>query len=263
MIWWITFFITITILLAIVIVANTRPFPSPSPTWRSDAIPKIIHQTAPANTDKWHPVWKQCQKSWQKHFPDYEYKMWTDEDLDDIVRIKYPWFYPTFQNYDKKIKRIDAARYFILFEHGGIYADMDFECLRNFEHEIPSGKVSIAESPAKNDGRGETHQNALMISPPRHPFWNTVFKELEKNSDHHDVLYATGPQIIVNSIKKCDEGMVNSLPYTKYAPLYNNKDFKPLWQTGENIITAPKDNSIYTRHHGTAVWGDFSKNSQI
>ena len=55
MIWWITFFITITILLAIVIVANTRPFPSPSPTWRSDAIPKIIHQTAPANTDKWHP----------------------------------------------------------------------------------------------------------------------------------------------------------------------------------------------------------------
>lgn len=260
--WWIALLLVVVTVLVIVIVTR-KPYPSPSPTWHMDKIPKIIHQTAPADKTKWHPIWKQCQKSWKKNFSDYEYKMWTDDDLDDIVRIKYPWFYETFQGYDKKIKRIDAARYFILFEHGGIYADMDFECLNNFQHEIPDGKVSIAESPASTDGRGETHQNALMISPPRHPFWNQVFQELEDNKKHHDVLYATGPQIIVNSIQKCQPDMVNSLSSAKYAPLYNNTDFKPLWQTGDNIITAPSDKSIYTRHHGTAVWGDFSKNSQI
>lgn len=248
----------IVILVSIILYVNRSPIPSPSSSWRIDKVPKIIHQTAPADQKKWHPVWKQCQKSWREKFPDYEYKMWTDEDLDDLIRIKYPWFYPTYSGYDKKIKRIDAARYFIMFEHGGLYADMDFECVNNFDHLIPDGKVSIAESPAKNDGRGETHQNALMISPPGHPFWVNVFEELDKNKTQSDVLYATGPQIIVSAINKCEPNMVNSLPADTFAPVYNSK-FKPIWQTGNKWINHESVEGIYARHHGTAMWSDFRK----
>lgn len=260
MAWYWLVTLIITLIIAIIIYANRSPMPSPSPTWRQDSVPKIIHQTAPANTDKWHPIWKICQKSWRDKFPDYEYRMWTDEDLDDLIRIKYPWFYPTFSSYDKKIKKIDAARYFIMFEHGGVYADMDFECINNFSHLIPNGKVSIAESPAKNDGRGETHQNALMISPPGHPFWITVFNELERNKNQNDVLYATGPQIIINSINNSEPEMVNSLPCEKFAPVYTS-EFKPIWQTGKNwLIKTHDEKDVFTKHHGTAVWSDFRKN---
>ena len=248
----------LVVVFAFVLYTTQSPIPPPSPSWRDDKVPKIIHQTAPADENKWHPIWKTCQKSWRQKFPDYEYKMWTDEDLDDLVRIKYPWFYPTYSGYDKKIKRIDAARYFIMFEHGGIYADMDFECVNNFDHLIPEGKVSIAESPAKNDGRGETHQNALMISPPGHPFWINVFDELDKNKTQSDVLYATGPQIIVSAINNCDGDMVNSLPADTFAPVYNSK-FKPIWQSGNKWITDASNSDIYARHHGTAMWSDFRK----
>ena len=31
-------------------------------------IPKIIHQTAYANKEEWHPIWKHCQQSTLKHF---------------------------------------------------------------------------------------------------------------------------------------------------------------------------------------------------
>lgn len=214
---------------------------------------KIIHQTAPADKTKWHPIWFTCQQSWLTNFPDYEYRMWTDEDLDELIKTKFPWFYETFTGYPNKINRIDAARYFILYEYGGIYADMDFECLKNFESLITWDNVSIAESPCRNEG--ETHQNALMISPPKHRFWLKVFKLLDKNKKQPNVLYCTGPQIIIEAIREVG---ATSLAAEQFAPLYTRTN-KPVWKGGQ--LESAKDN-VYTRHHGTAVWNydsDFNK----
>jgi len=219
-------------------------------------IPKIIHQTAPADKSKWHPIWHDCQKSWKEKFPGYEYKMWTDEDLDELIKTKYAWFYPTYKGYDLKIKRIDAARYFMLYEHGGIYADMDFECVNNFEHVLEQDKVSIAESPWKNGPSGETHQNALMISPKGHPFWEKVFELLEKHKDNKDVLFTTGPRIIMEALNSATDGSVKSLPYEKFAPQHD-KEFTSSYEAGRKTIAPPSDPSIFTRHHSTSVWNNY------
>ena len=219
----------------------------------TSGIPKIIHQTAPADKSKWHPLWEPCQKTWMEKFPEWEYKFWSDEDLDALISTKYPWFLETYNGYNKKIKKIDAARYFILYEHGGLYADMDFECINNFEHLLPQDKVSIAESPYKNDGRGETHQNALMASPPKHPFWEKVFELLEKNKKKNDVLYATGPQIIVQAIND-DPDSVNTLDSKRFAPEHDS-NFKSAWMNGVKTPQTITDPTIFTRHHGTGVWG--------
>lgn len=218
-----------------------------------EKIPKIIHQTAPADKSKWHPLWEPCQKTWKEKFPGWEYKFWSDEDLDALIATKYPWFLETYNGYDKKIKKIDAARYFILYEHGGVYADMDFECINNFEHVLPGDKVSIAESPYKNDGRGETHQNALMASPPKHPFWEKVFSLLEENKHRNDVLYATGPQIIVKAVKELSH-YVNTLDSKRFAPEHDS-NFKSAWKNGVKTPQTISDPNIFSRHHGTGVWG--------
>ena len=91
-------------------------------------IPKIIHQTAPADTKKWPQVWHKCQQTWKKHFPTYQYIMWTDEDLNNLIQTQFPEFWGIFKGYDKNIKRFDVARYFILYKYGGIYLDMDIMC---------------------------------------------------------------------------------------------------------------------------------------
>jgi len=217
-------------------------------------IPKIIHQTAPSDKSKWHPIWHDCQKSWKEKFPDYEYKMWTDEDLDELIRTKYSWFYPTYQGYDLKIKRIDAARYFMLYEHGGVYADMDFECVNNFEHLLQQDKVSIAESPWKNGPSGETHQNALMVSPKGHPFWEKVFELLDKHKNNKDVLFTTGPRIIMEALQ--DDASVVSLPYQTFAPQHT-KEFTSSYEAGRKTIDPPSDPNIFTRHHSTSVWNNY------
>ena len=232
-------FIPLLVLLAIIFLwYRSRS------SFEGGGIPKIIHQTAPADKSKWHPLWEACQKSWLEKFPGWEYKMWTDEDLDDFIKSKHPEFLDTYLGYPKNINRIDAARYYILFDYGGIYADMDFQCLKNFEDQIPSDKVSIAESHHDN----EKFQNALMVSPKGHPFWKKVHEALEERKYIADVLTATGP-IMISDVSDDDE-TVNALPFEKFCPKYGGTSSNSIKPTE----MPPIQEGVYTRHLGTGSW---------
>jgi len=243
--WWV---IVAAVLVVLCLVASTiRSSFEPG-------IPKIIHQTAPADESKWPKLWKLCQKTWKEKFPTWEYKFWNDDDLENLIKTDYSWFYDTYKGYDQQIKRVDAARCFILHKYGGMYADMDYECVNNFEHIIPSDKVSIAESPYKHDGRDdtETHQNALMISPKGHPFWERVFEVLEEKKNDEVVVYATGPYVIIKSIKEL-EHYVHTLKYELFAPSHTQV-FKRAQFENYNELPPVENKNIFARHLGTGVW---------
>jgi mannosyltransferase OCH1-like enzyme len=167
--------------------------------------------------------------------------MWTDQDLDEFMKTKYPEYYPMYIGYDANIKRIDAARYFILLEYGGIYADMDFECVKNFENLLPPDKVSIAESAFE----GEVFQNALMVSPRSHPFWYSVIRELESYKHHPHPHHATGPQVLVRAY---DENSVHSLPAAQFAVVTD-----PYYIAKKETLNRA-DQNVYAAHHGTCSW---------
>lgn len=98
----------------------------PAPEGAVRKIPKKIHQIwlgspIPEQYKKWG-------ESWQKFHPDYEYKLWTEDDLPLLdVNLKA---YHALTNYGPKS---DFMRYNILDKFGGIYMDTDFECLKSFE----------------------------------------------------------------------------------------------------------------------------------
>ena len=158
-------------------------------------IPKIIHQTAPKDKTKWKKEWFECQKSWLKYFPspEYQYIMWTDEDLDNLIKNDFSWFYPFYSSYSHNIRKIDIARYFILYKYGGIYADMDYMCMKNFYNLLPQNKISISESPYKNN---EHIQNALMISNKLNNFWMYVIEEAKYRINDPNTLSSTGPKLL-------------------------------------------------------------------
>ena len=124
-------------------------------------IPKIIHHTAPTNTNKWHPIWNRCLDSWKRHFPEPEYVhfMWNDEDLDKLIHDSYPGFWNLYQSFNCHIIKIDFARHAMLHLHGGIYADMDLFCYKNFYDELDCDTVML-EALAED----EILQNSMMIS---------------------------------------------------------------------------------------------------
>ena len=59
--------------------------------------------------------------------------MWTDRRLRAFIASYYPWFLPIYLRYDQHIKRVDAARYFLLYHYGGVYADLDFVRVNRFQ----------------------------------------------------------------------------------------------------------------------------------
>ena len=82
----------------------------------------------PVVEDSWRP-WEvypyQAVASCMRLNPTWEYRMWTDKDIDQFIAWEYPFFYDAFQSYPYQIQRVDAARYFILLHHGGDTIDID------------------------------------------------------------------------------------------------------------------------------------------
>ena len=209
-------------------------------------IPKIIHQTAPSDKRKWKPEWFSCQQTVFRNFSDCRYVLWTDEDLERMVRQHFPWFYPVFLSYPEPIFRADAGRYMFLYLYGGIYIDMDFEILGNFFSFLHPSCPNIVESPFPNV---EKVQNSLMASPPRHPFWLEVLREMASCSTvfYHSVLDATGPRMLDRVLENTPRRSYHLLPVSQFNPpplgrIYN----ADTWRYG--------DEKVWARHKCTASW---------
>jgi mannosyltransferase OCH1-like enzyme len=100
-------------------------------------IPRIIHQMW---RDEVLPVrWAAMCETWKRHHPGWEYRFWTDEMLRAFVAEHYSDFLEVYDGFGQPVMRSDAARYLLLEHFGGVYADLDMECLRNVE-DLVAGK---------------------------------------------------------------------------------------------------------------------------
>ena len=229
-------------------------FPKASDTWPDDPVPRIIHQMAKSNVSEWPVQWTVCQKAWKSTFPDFQYRMWTDGDIEGFMRSTYPRYLQMYQSYRYDINRYDFARYLILYEFGGIYADMDIMPLRSFASVLPNGRVSIGESAWKN----ERFQNALMTSPPRHPFWHYVMSELIAQSARRppakfrSVLSMTGPDVINGVSRVVPVDMIHSLPWKLFSSEHNMTFLSSLDTLQVALKDMPKE--TYAVHLGTCSW---------
>ena len=166
-----------------------HPFPTHIfQTWKSKT-------DIPANMDYWSSTWKH-------HNPQYTYTLWDDADNLAFVKKEFPWFLPTYEGYDVEIKRADAIRYMFLYTYGGIYADMDFECLKPFDELLEKFKsydiiLGSMESDWNSWNISNSIPNAIMISKPGCEFWIRLLELLVKKSKGaHRVEAATGPIVL-------------------------------------------------------------------
>ena len=221
-------------------------------------IPKIIHQTGPSNKKVWHPLWIFCQSSWVKHFSGFKYMFWNDEDIDKLVKESYPKFYQLYNEFPIHIMKIDFARFCILHKFGGIYADLDMFCYKNFYGDLQNG-AHLIENPLGND----TFENSLMCSRPnemfflqcmeksleryyyvkeKHPKFLNDTRNINENSFNNYqrpylVFYITGTNL-VSSVARESKELLYSLP----GCVYNNVDIS-------------YDPMFRTKHMHTGVWG--------
>jgi mannosyltransferase OCH1-like enzyme len=178
-------------------------------------IPRLIHQTwktrdLPAHLLRWHESIRVCN-------PDWEVRVWSDEDNRALISQHFPWFLPTYDNYPLAIMRVDAVRPFLLYQYGGVYADLDVECLSSFDRlrsgavdadlvrHRPSAEVGLVFALERRITRSAVCSNAIMASRPGHPIWPHVFRSLQVRAQRawpwfmpreNYVLTTTGPEVL-------------------------------------------------------------------
>jgi mannosyltransferase OCH1-like enzyme len=234
--------IVLTIILPIVLTKSPT-FPlcvwSMLPPDTIEPIPRIIHQTwktktLPSNFERW-------SKSCQDLVPHFKYKLWTDEDNRNLIKDHYPWFLQTYDGYDMHIKRVDAARYFILHRYGGLYLDLDFMCLRKFEHLLKDGHAVFGYQLRKTNNEGSI-ANAWMASPPNHPLFHVLIHSLRNHQKKH-VLAATGPNYLTSVIREYIEKKHNPCVIIHEMPLIYSHE----WDEKSPEIERCKESVTYCR----------------
>jgi len=160
-------------------------------------------------------------------FPSPEYRtiIGTDEVLERCIEEEFPDFKSQWEIL-QGVEKADAGRYCLLYKHGGIYADLDYEVRRNFYQELHAngggGKVHLLEGcfteTRPEDGPIALNiQNAMMASPARHPFWERVFESMKQGRYAHswNDPHGTGPRMLsIEASKHASE--VLALPCANY-----------------------------------------------
>ena len=163
-------------------------------------IPRIIHQTW--MTSQLPTRYAPWVTSWLKKNPTWQYWLWTDDDARQLVGRYYKQYVAMYDGYPRNINRADAMRYFVLDKYGGVYADIDVECLRPLDDIISNHSCVLAEEHKAHSYLLAWRKpppnviNTPMASRPGHPYFRDVIAELPKWQKHPDLLKQTGPLLI-------------------------------------------------------------------
>lgn len=223
-------------------------------------IPKLVHQIGPANRENWHYAWFECQKSIQTNIK-FEYVFWNDGDMiDNFIQIYYPNYVELYRSFPFHIMRIDFAKYCILKFYGGIYADLDIYCFKNFHH-LLTNDFYIVENALGPD----PIENSIIASVNNHKFYDICFDLIiERNEQIKQMNIDFNAGMFTNDDGRC----------------VNLRNFVVLYVTGTNMITeAYKRHKVelldgvlfnnlpnsysptfYTKHLHTNLWGDEDRN---
>ncbi|HEY5225673.1 MAG TPA: glycosyltransferase [Methylovirgula sp.] len=215
-------------------------------------IPRLIHQ-----------IWKDrvvpdavsaYVDTWRRLHPDWQYRLWTDADLAELVDSRFPEYRDIYHGYPLPIMRADFGRYLVLKAFGGIYADLDAEALAPFEPLLNSGVPVFAEEPPSHTqlefvwrrGFARLVSNAVIASPPDHPFWDYFLNLLRRCRAASNPLDATGPFVLTAAI--------DSAPLAEKPQVLPAEVFSPFDKFGEPVPRSSCEVKILAHHHWIGSW---------
>lgn len=215
-------------------------------------IPKIIHYFWFGGNKK-PDIFYKCLASWKDKAPDFVITEWNEDNF-DIDFCPY-----SSQAYQTKMYAFvsDAARYQILYEHGGIYLDTDVELLKPLDSLLDNQLFM---------GFEDNHSIApglITGALPKNSIIGDLCKEYAARSflDENGLPDKTTVcQITSAHLEKCGFHMNGCYQRIDGHTLYPKSCFCPLdFKTGRKEITP----DTFTIHHYAATWHDDIYRRQI
>ena len=147
----------------------------------------------------------------KKFFKDWKYKLWTDYQNKFFIKNKYPSFYKIYENYNHYINKVDAVRYFYLYEYGGLYMDLDVMIIKDITNLLSENKCCLFSQTAINDyfkfkNYKKYIDPMIMYSPPKNKFIEKLIKKLHNYNKKEykeilDNMKVAGPGFLTDNYK--------------------------------------------------------------
>ena len=199
-----------------------------SHSYISNMIPKIIHYVW-VGQKPLTPLAKRCIASWQQYLPEYESKLWNEENspMDHhYVQHMYAagrWAFVS-----------DYIRFWALEREGGIYLDTDTEVLKSFddllEHSAFFGKTKDGITAA-----------GVIGAVPHHQAIKDIVAVYDADTTYS--IERTSPRTVTDVLTKNDYRDVTVYDYQYFNPC----------DDGERC-TPEKLQRAYTRNHWAESW---------
>lgn len=219
-------------------------------------IPKVIHYCWFGGKPL-DEMGRNCKKSWEKFFPDYEIIEWNESNFDvnccDYIKEAYQCKKWAFVS--------DYARFKILYEHGGLYFDTDVEVIRDFSEILKTGAFMGAETLKEKENNGirtkhlEVAAGLGLAAEKGSAFCREVMEHYEKSCF---ISKETGQQDFTTVVERVTEllirhGLKHSLEIQKIEgiTIFPPEYFNPMdMSTGKIHITE----NTYSIHHYAGSW---------
>lgn len=172
--------------------------PLPAQIAHHGACPKIIFQTWKSRTDipDNYRYWRQTFAAMN---PDHVVILWDDDDNRAFIASQFAWFLPVYNAYPSEIFRADAVRYFFMFQHGGLYADMDTECLQPIDDTVADGHIILCRM-GIDKAFQHSIPNAVMASRPGQIFWLYVIRMMMEAAEQAQRSGRWGPEALTGPV---------------------------------------------------------------
>jgi mannosyltransferase OCH1-like enzyme len=201
---------------------------------------------------KFHFIWIQGFESCpfkknylqcQKINPKIEFYFWDEPQILDLLDST-PWI-----PYRDQVKELyinekvlagkaDIARYFIIYVYGGVYIDMDYQCIQSFIPTLDAygSKIDLAVVLTKDflfyikpilhgklKGKKYFLNNGFFASKPQHDLLKHALESCIQNKNQKILIFRTGTLIFYQSFQKIfqkeEKTKTLILPKMYYQPL--------------------------------------------
>lgn len=216
-------------------------------------IPKIIHQTY--KNHNLPETYKTCQTEIKRLHPDFEYRFYTDEDMDRLMKTEFSEYYDKFNELPRMIMKIDMFRYFLMYKYGGLYTDMDYLMFNYFD--MLNENVVIPCNREDDYGNPICLGNCIFASEPNHPYWKSLMDtlfiidrtKLDYNRDQNidGNILGTGPMFVFDMWKKYSK-KIDDISVSKRSL------FHPPTKYDNQYIEELKKNGCYGMHICSGLW---------
>ena len=199
---------------------------------------KIVHQIWLGNAPM-PENYKIFRQQWQEVNPDWEFKLWTEKEIEAEVwdnqgiydDIAIPPEGKRSHEIAVATQRSDIIRYEILYRYGGMYLDCDIEPIKTLSYmfnKYPESKYKASASnentvyvngelPNENNTQYLLVNNNFLWAPSKHmEFWKLCIEKLASSFDKLTVIpESTGPHM-VSYVAYQNPSLIYVYPYSAF-----------------------------------------------